>query len=406
WAQTADGSPWIGVSCQTQGADLWWPVKDHPSDRPDSLAISITVPKGLVAASNGKLLGTRERNEKTTFDWFLSTPINPYNVTVNIAPYVTISDTYISTAGDSVETTFWVLPEDEAKGKELFPQFIEQMRFYEEMLGPYAFRDEKYGIVHTPYLGMEHQTIIAYGAGFKDGALFGQHSDYDDLMHHELGHEWWGNLVSVADWKDFWIHEGITTYMQALFTEQRRGMDAYFANMQYFSTMIDNRQPLAPRESRSAGQMYQGRDVYYKGASVLHTLRYLVGDERFFTILRRFAYPDPKMEAITDGSSMRYSSTEEFRNIAEKHGEMSLDWFFEVYMYQPELPELVSMVQGDNLILEWVTPGNLTFNMPVEVVVNDISAKITFIDNKAVVPISVTGDYEIDPNHWVLRKKR
>ena len=189
WSQTSTGEPWISVSCQTQGADIWWPVKDHPSDRPDSVAVNITVPAGLVAASNGRLRGVKETDKTTTWSWFMSVPVNPYNVSVNIAPYEVISDTYTSVTGEEVETIFWVLPEDVERGKNLFPQFIEQMRFLEEIIGPFPFRSEKYGIVHTPYLGMEHSTIIAYGAGFRDGALFGQHSDYDDLMQHELAHE-------------------------------------------------------------------------------------------------------------------------------------------------------------------------------------------------------------------------
>lgn len=404
WSKTQDGSPWIGVSCQTQGADLWWPVKDHPSDRPDSVGISITVPGDLVVASNGRLRGVSKADDRSTWRWFVSTPINPYNVTVNIAPYETLSDTYESITGEKVETIFWVLPEDVDKGRGLFPQFIEQMRFYEELLGPFPFRAEKYGIVQTPYLGMEHQTIIAYGAGFRDGALFGRHSDYDDLMHHELGHEWWGNLVTVYDWKDFWIHEGFTTYMQALYTERRRGNEAYFENMRFFRGMVDNRAPLAPRHSRTAGQMYQGRDVYYKGAQLLHTLRFLMGDDSFFKLLRRYAYPEPAMELTTDGSAMRYSGTEEFRVFAERFAGRSLSWFFDVYAYQPELPELSVRRNDGYLDLEWITPVGGRFNLPLEVVVDGERRRIEFSDARARVDIRNASNISIDPNQWVLMK--
>jgi aminopeptidase N len=405
WAQTSDGQPWISVSCQTIGADIWWPVKDHPSDRPDSVGVRITVPKGLVAASNGRLRGIHETDEKTTYNWFMGSPINPYNVSLNVAPYTTLTDTYISVTGDSVETVFWVLPENEEDGKELFPQFIDQMRFFEELVGPFPFRAEKYGIVHTPYLGMEHSTIIAYGAGFRDGALFGEHSDYDDLMHHELAHEWWANLVSVADWKDFWIHEGFGTYMQALFTEQRRGQEAYLNHVRHFRGMIDNRQPVAPHESKSTRDMYQGRDIYYKGASILHTLRYVLGDEQFFTVLRRFAYPDPALELTKDGSALRYSSTEEFRALVESLSGSDMKWFFDVYLHQPELPELRTTLADDNkLQLEWITPDGMPFNMPIEVVVDGEVRRATFTGNKSTVQLSQRNNYSIDPNGWVLKK--
>lgn len=405
WSQTASGEPWISVSCQTQGADIWWPVKDHPSDRPDSVAVNITVPAGLVAASNGRLRGVRETEQTTTWNWFMSVPVNPYNVSVNIAPYEIISDVYTSVTGEEVETIFWVLPEDVDKGKQLFPQFIEQMRFLEEIVGPFPFRSEKYGIVHTPYLGMEHSTIIAYGAGFRDGALFGRHSDYDDLMQHELAHEWWGNLVSVADWKDFWIHEGFGTYMQALYTEHRRGNQAYYDIMRHFRRMIDNRAPMAPRESRTAGEMYQGRDVYYKGASILHTMRFLLGDEAFFTLLRRFAYPTPEMEALTDGSAQRYATTEEFRFMAERYYGESLKWLFDVYMYQPHLPELTMSREGNSLRLEWVTPDGLPFNMPVEVMIGSQRTRVHFSNNRAMVSITGSPEIVIDPDSWVLKKQ-
>ncbi len=404
WSQTSTGEPWISVSCQTQGADIWWPVKDHPSDRPDSVAVNITVPAGLVAASNGRLRGVKETDKTTTWSWFMSVPVNPYNVSVNIAPYEVISDTYTSVTGEEVETIFWVLPEDVERGKNLFPQFIEQMRFLEEIIGPFPFRSEKYGIVHTPYLGMEHSTIIAYGAGFRDGALFGQHSDYDDLMQHELAHEWWGNLVSVADWKDFWIHEGFGTYMQALYTEHRRGKQAYLDIMRHFRRMIDNRAPMAPRESRTAGEMYQGRDVYYKGASVLHSMRFLLGDEVFFTLLRRFAYPTPEMESWTDGSAQRYATTEEFRFMAERLHGQSLKWLFEVYMYQPHLPELKMTRDGNRLLFEWITPDALPFNMPIEVIIGSNRTRLNFSNNKATIGIKGNPEISIDPDSWVLKK--
>jgi aminopeptidase N len=406
WAKTPDGSPWIGVSCQTQGADLWWPVKDHPSDRPDSMQIRITVPDPLVAASNGRFQSVvSNADETSTWNWRVNTPISNYNVTLNIGPYDAIEDQYISTAGDTMDVIFWILPEDEVRARELFPQFALQLRFFEELLGPYPFRTEKYGVVQTSYLGMEHQTLIAYGAGFVNDRLFNMNAGYDDLHHHELAHEWWGNLVAAYDWKDFWIHEGFATYMQALYTEQLVGKERYLAQMKFFRGMVQNARPLAPRETRSAEQMYRGRDVYYKGASVLHTLRFLVGDDAFFEILRRYAYPDPALEATTDGSALRFSDTNEFRQIAEKYSQRDLKWFFDVYVHQRELPELQHEVDGRNLHLRWVSPDELPFSMSVPVHLSNGKVEIVEIcDGKGTLRLPRRATFEIDPEEWLLKK--
>ncbi|MEX1123370.1 MAG: M1 family aminopeptidase, partial [Balneolales bacterium] len=209
WSETADGQPWIGVSCQLNGADIWWPVKDHPSDRADSVSLNVTVPDPLIAAGPGKLRNVDNHdNGYSTYKWFVSTPINNYALSVNIAPYEVIEREYTSITGESFPMYFWVLPENYAKAEQLFEQIEEQMAFYEEYLGPYPFRADKYGVVETPYLGMEHQTIIAYGAGFQNDVVYNTNSGFDDLHHHELGHEWWGNMVTAYDWRDFWIHEG------------------------------------------------------------------------------------------------------------------------------------------------------------------------------------------------------
>ncbi|MEM6377691.1 MAG: M1 family peptidase, partial [Bacteroidota bacterium] len=171
WEQTLSGAHWIATSCQTQGADLWWPNKDHVSDEPDSMALTIHVPDPLFVATNGKFLGKKPYREGvSTYEWYISTPINNYNVALNIAPYIELKEEMQSVAGDQIPVVFYVLPEDEAEGKKLMPEILEHLAFYEKYLGPYPFRQDKYGVVQTPHLGMEHQTIIAYGANFNNGS--------------------------------------------------------------------------------------------------------------------------------------------------------------------------------------------------------------------------------------------
>ncbi len=406
WARTRSGAPWIATSNQGQGADVWWPVKDHVSDKPDSMAIRIRVPEPLVVASNGRLRQVESHGDGTrTYHWFVSTPISTYNVALNIAPYRVIEESFVSVAGDTFPVQFYVLPESYERGTRLFPEILAHLRFFEELLGPYPFRADKYGVAQTPHLGMEHQTIIAYGANFNNAAMTGRDWGFDALHHHELAHEWWGNLVTNPDWNDMWLHEGFGTYMQALYAERlhgARGLQAYMTSMRQG---IANRRPVAPRESQTTGEIYfsGGGDIYYKGAWVLHTLRFLLGDEAFFTTLRRMAYPDPALERVTDGSQVRFATTDDFLRIAEEVSGMELDWFFEVYLRQPALPRLHVERAQDGWTLRWESPIDHPFPMPVEVEISGQRQRLAMTNGQAHLPANSAARPVIDPGGWILR---
>lgn len=408
WAKTPSGADWVSTAVQMDGADVWWPCKDHPSDEPDAMALHVTVPSGLVVAANGKPAGVVKNQDGTsTSNWHVSTPINNYGVALNIAPYRTIEGTYRSVTGESVPATFWVLPENYEKGKQLFVELFEMLAFLEKHLGPYPFRADKIGVAETSHLGMEHQTIIAYGNEFKPST-----DGFDWLLFHELGHEWWANLVTASDWRDFWIHEGTQSYMDALYHGEKGGAAAYHRHIASLRARINNRQAVAPRESRTTTQVYfvapdyvnSDGDVYNKGAVVLHTLRYLVGDEAFFTALRRMAYPTPALERVKDGRQCRFVTTEDFRRAAEEASGMKLDWFFEVYMRQPELPRLVSEVKDDTLTLRWDAPGGAPFPMPVTLKLGERTQRLDV--SAAPVSVPLRGQRPvIDPENWLLMKR-
>ncbi|MFQ5747732.1 MAG: M1 family metallopeptidase [Gemmatimonadota bacterium] len=404
WATTPAGDPWIATAVQQEGADLWWPVKDHPSDEPDSMALHITVPEPLVVASNGRLRDLRHNDDGTvTYDWFVSTPINSYNVALNIAPYRLLEAPFESVSGDTFPIELFVLPEDVEKGRALLPEIEDHLRFFERNLGPYPFRRDKYGVAQTPYLGMEHQSIIAYGANFDDGAMTGGVDwGFDALHQHEASHEWWGNLVTNADWKDMWLHEGFASYMQPLYLEQTQGREAYDAYMASIRPRITNAAPVAPRASRSSGQMYGG-DIYFKGAWILHTLRYLIGDDAMALALRRMAYPDPALESTTDGRAARFATTDDFRHIAEAASGMDLDWFFEVYLRQPVLPRLEAQRTPEGLDLRWVVPDALAFPMPVEIEVDGERRRIEMPDGTARVSLPLGAAFRLDPGSAILK---
>lgn len=407
WEESKGGHPWIATSCQGEGADLWWPCKDHPSDKPETMDLRITVPRDLVCASNGTLESNTDNGDGTrTFHWHVANPINNYCVALNIARYKIIERSYESVTGEEVPVMFFVLPEHQDRGEKVLPEFLDHLRFFEEVCGPYPFRNEKYGIAETPHLGMEHQTIIAYGNRFRRAAF-----NYDWLHHHELSHEWWANLVTCRDWKDMWLHEGFGTYMQALYIEREHGAKAYRVHMRSTRGGLNNRRAVAPRETHDSKQIYflasgaHDNDIYQKGSWILHTLRWVIGEEAFFESLRRMAYPDPKMEKVTDGSQVRFVDTEDFRAIVEKVSGQDLEWFFEVYLRQPALPELRERQQPGSVSLEWYVPGGLAFAMPVEIEVAGVRKRLDMLGGKATVNIGRGDRYEVDPDGWVLRKE-
>jgi aminopeptidase N len=401
WSQTEDGSAWIATSCQGEGPDLWCPAKDHVSDKPDSAGIHIRVQDPLICASNGRLITVEKHDDNTsTYHWFVSNPINAYNIALNIAPYKLIEDTYESVAGETIPVQFYVLPEDEEKGHKLFPQLIQHLNFFERTLGPYPFRADKYGVAQTPHLGMEHQTIIAYGGGFRNATYRRKDWGFDALHHHELSHEWWGNLVTNADWKDMWLHEGFGTYMQALYVEEIDGIEAYHGYLAA-DRRFSNQYAIAPRESRTASQITRA-PIYGKGAWVLHTLRYLLGEDALRKALRRMAYPDPEMERVTDGHQVRFATTDDFMQIAEEVSGLDLDWFFEVYTRQPQLPELKAEFGDQELVLVWSVPEGLSFPMPIDVKLGEEIRRVQIPAAGLLIRVEPGISPVIDPEGWVL----
>lgn len=397
WRKTKNDIDWITLTCQGGGADIWIPCKDHPSDEPDSVSLHITAPKDLVCVGGGRFVSSTNNSDNTkTWNWFVSTPINNYNIMFYLGPYKPIEYDYTSITGEKFPFTVWVLPESNEKAVKHSPQFVDHMRIMEELIGPYPFRSDKYSVVETPHLGMEHQTAIAYGAGWKNHKDF----QFDWLHHHEFSHEWWGNLVTNKDWSDFWIHEGLGTYMQPLYLEKVFGKDQYFGYLKSIKRFA-NKNPIAPRGEYTAGETY-GLDVYYKGAWFVHTLRFYVGDDAFFKILRRWAYPTEEMEHITDGTQCRNADTDEIMKIAENISNKKLDWFFEVYLRNAPLPKLHYKSEGNKLLLWWETLNNLPFYLPVEIKSGDRVTRVEMNNGKGEITIDNNQDFKIDPDEWIL----
>ncbi len=397
WDNTSDGDPWIGVACEYEGADLWWPCKDHPSDEPDSMSMSFTVSDPLMCVSNGRYMGsTANANNTTTFDWFISTPINNYNVTIYAAEYALIEDTYVSITGDSIPFYFWVLPEDSATAANWMDVFLTEFDFLESICGPFPFGTDKHGWGHAPYWGMEHQTIIAYGHDFSVNSW-----GFDYIHYHELAHEWWGNLITAKDFADIWIHEGMATYTEALYVEFLSGMDSYHQYMDNMRPNNNHSSPLAPREQLTASQGF-ALNPYSRGASVMHTLRYHLGDDAFFNLFERWAYPDSTDFDNTNGRLCQILSTEDMKDQAEEVTGLDLEPFFEAFFREAAYPTLHVVREINETTFSWETENNILLDVDIPIRVNGSDETVVMTAGQGSAAVSISDIMVIDPKKWIL----
>jgi len=397
WNETSDCQPWIATSSQIDGADVWLPCKDYQWDEPDSVSLSFTVPKTLKAISNGTLTSTIEnKNETTTYNWKVENPINNYDIALNIAPYVYIPDTYVSVTNDDLDLGYWVLPENIDKAEEFYGYSKKYLSFLEMHLGPYPFRKEKLGIVEVPFIAMEHQTIVAYGPNYAT-----KYPEYNATVFHEICHEWFGNMVTAVDWKDYWIQESLTGYMEALYEESLKGNQGYIEKIESFKRRLINTVPLAPETIVNSREIYSG-DSYKKGAYLLHTLRYLIGKDNLLKVLRLMAYPDKELELKTNGEQCRFTNTDEFFNIVEKVSKQDFQWFEDVYFRNAALPELSIKENKEGVKLEWIIEKDMDFPMPLEIKTKKGISEIQFKDGIAQLNYGMEDIIEIDPNKWIL----
>ena len=226
WKTDSTGHPWMAITAEGTGGKLYFPCKDHPSDEPnEGVDMFITVPKDLVVAGPGLLQKVTNSGNVATFHWKTNYTINNYSILFNVADYAVVSRKYTTVDGHVVPLQFYVLKEHESKAAHHLDVFEKTIHEQEKYFGEYPWAKEKIAIAETPHLGMEHQTMNAYGNKFHYTKVGGE--DYDGLMHHEFGHEWWGNKVTARDWADYWIHEGINTFGDALYIREFEGERAY-----------------------------------------------------------------------------------------------------------------------------------------------------------------------------------
>ncbi|MFN8711723.1 MAG: M1 family metallopeptidase [Bacteroidota bacterium] len=333
--------PWMGVACQSEGAGVWWPCKDAMNDEPDSMNIHLTIPKGLTGVSNGRFTDTVSANEKqTTWSWKLSCPINVYNVTFYVGKFRLLQDSYKSAVtGKTLDLNHYVLDYNYEKAKIHFKQVKEHIAFYEKCFGPYPWYEDGFKLVESPYAGMEHQSAIAYGNGYKNYFQYG----FDYIILHETAHEWWGNSVTASDLADGWLHEGFATYSEALFVEHKYGREKYENYLLNQRLYIVNRRPVVGEKGIRYFN-YKDSDIYMKGAWILHTLRNSINnDTLFFDIIKTFATRYYRSEI----------SSQQFIDLVnEKTGE-NYSAFFAQYLNNRFVPEIEFFEDGQYLYYRW-----------------------------------------------------
>ncbi|MCW3078460.1 MAG: peptidase [Bacteroidetes bacterium] len=401
WKKDELERPWVGVSCQGLGASVWWPNKDHQYDEPDNgMAISVTIPDSLINISNGNLTSVISNgNSTSTWNYKVSNPINNYDVTLNIGKYVTVRDSFVGTKGN-LKIEYAVLDYNKNKiESHLKKDTKDMLSSFEYWFGPYPFYEDGYRLVETSYLGMEHQSAIAYGNKFKKGYLGTDRSKtgvgmlWDFIIVHESGHEWFGNNITCKDNADMWIHEGFTTYSEVLYLESTRGKDT--ANMYVIGLRknIQNDRPLiGDYNVNNEGSS----DIYDKGANMIHTIRQIIdNDSIFHAILLGLNKDFAKKTVIT-------KEIEEYM-IAKSGKELAP--VFDQYLRTRNVPVLEYKINKDKLQFKW-TNCNRSFNMPIKItVVNKEELWISpTIKKKEIALQKGIRTITIDKNFYVVSK--
>ncbi|HLW32813.1 MAG TPA: M1 family metallopeptidase [Aequorivita sp.] len=364
WAKDSSGKDFIANSNQGIGASVWWPLKDHPADEPDKgMTISITAPKDLMDVSNGRLKEVINNEDSKTWVWQVVNPINAYGVNLSIGDYVHWHEEYLGEKG-KLDLDYYVLRENEAKGKEQFKQVPMMIEAFEYWFGPYPFYEDGYKLVEAPYLGMEHQSSVTYGNEFKNGYLgrdvshSGWGLKFDFIIIHESAHEWFANNITNKDVADMWIHEGFTCYSENLYLDYHFGKKASSEYVLGIRKNVANDSPIIRGhynvDSRGS------TDMYYKGANILHCLRQLIdNDEKWRQILRGLN---------TTFYHQTVSSAQVENYISEKSG-IDLKAFWDQYLRTTKIPKVEYKIDGKNLSYRYI---NIVegFEIPVIAIIN------------------------------------
>ncbi len=362
----AQKKPWIGVACQGTGASLWYPCKDSQSDEPNlGATIKIAAPNGLTAVSNGRLIGSEDlKNGYTRWDWEVKNPINNYDINVTIGDFIHFHDNY-----KGLDLDYYVLRDNEERARKQFEGVKPMLDCFQSKFGEYPFANDGYKLVETPYLGMEHQSAIAYGNMYLKGYLGHDRSqtgigmNFDYIIVHESGHEWFGNSITAKDIADMWIHESFTTYSEAVYVECQYGYEAGQTYVNGLKATVHNDGPIIGKY----GVNHEGSgDMYSKGALMLNTIRHLLNDdEKWWKILLKFS--ETYRHQIIDGETViQFFNSETGMNLTN---------VFNQYLRYGTIPRLQYRLNNNRLEYQWVAMVT-DFDMPVDIKIDGKKIRI------------------------------
>jgi len=399
WSKDANGLPFIASSCQGLGASVWWPCKDHMYDEVDSMKISVNVPKNLMNVSNGRLIKVEEKdNNTTTYHWNVVNPINNYGVNINIGDYVHFGEKYKGENG-MLDMDYYVLRDHLDKAKKQFKDATRTLEAFEHWFGPYPFYEDSFKLVEAPYLGMEHQSSVTYGNGYKNGyrgtdlSGSGWGLKFDFIIIHESGHEWFANNITNIDIADMWIHESFTAYSENLFLDYFYGKKASAEYVIGTRANVQNDRPIIGIYNVN----HEGSgDMYYKGANMLHTIRQLIDNDKKWRSILRGLNKDFYHQTVTTQQVERY--------IIEKSG-IDFSSVFDQYLRTTDIPVLHYKKDGKKLMYRW-EKAVVHFDMKVRVAINDtimLVSPTTKWQTKEM-PSNVSK-VVVDPNFYVIAKE-
>jgi aminopeptidase N len=401
WARDPEGRPWISTACQGLGASVWWPTKDTQADEPDSQRVAITAPDSLQVVGNGRLRGIEAGTDGwTTWEWFVSDPINNYDVAPYIGRYAHYSDVYQGERGP-LTLDFWPLAGHVEASREQWRQVLPMLKCFEGWFGPYPWYRDGYQLVEAPHLGMEHQSAVAYGNGFQNGyhgqdlSGTGWGLTWDFIVVHESAHEWWGNSLTTADVADMWVHESFANYSESLFTECQYGKSAGAAYVIGVRKLIQNDRPIvAPYGVNAEGPL----DMYYKGGNMLHTVRQVIGNDTTWRSVLRGLQAEYAHRIVTGRQVQEY--------ISAKSG-IDLRRVFEQYLTTTRIPVFEYRLNANAVTYRWanVVSG---FDMPVRVAVRaDSTVRLKPTERWQTTELALDGpeNFHVDPNFYVEARR-
>lgn len=393
WVFTQDknGHPWMSPAVQGIGSSIWLPTKDIWSDEPDNgIIMKIITPNDLVGVGNGRLIDKKTNGNKTTYTWEVKNPINDYSIIPNIGKYVNFKDTFDGEKG-KLDLDYWVLDYNLEKAKKQFEQVKPMLSAFEYWFGPYPFYEDSYKLVDSPYLGMEHQSNVAYGNNYQNGyrgkdlSGTGIGLKWDYIIIHESGHEWFANNITAKDEADMWIHESFTMYSEVLFTESyldKKSADIYMIGLR---GKIQNDVPIIGKYGvRNEGS----GDMYPKGANMLHTIRQVINnDEKFRQILRGLG-KDFYHQTVTTKQIEDY--------ISSKSG-IDFSTVFDQYLRTIKIPTLEYTQNGDRLKFRYT---DVVKNLKLPIIING-DQTINPTEEWQTVKLNKSTPVELNRNYYI-----